>query len=70
MYQRAENLIRRLSLGRKAKYNFKMLNRVNYENDLIALGIDDIEEQQDILNQLYVYATVINEMYNNQLLSV
>ena len=47
-----------------------MLNRVNYENDLIALGIDDIEEQQDILNQLYVYATVINEMYNNQLLSV
>jgi len=41
-----------------------MLNREKYENEFIALGITDIDKQQEILNQLYIYVTIVNDMYN------
>ena len=43
-----------------------MLSIKDYENELIALGITDKEQQQTVLNQLYEYVVIINEVYNNK----
>ena len=67
MYQRAENLIRRLSLGRKAKYDSKMLNQTKYENYLIKLGIENQEDRNEIIQSLYnLVLIVINSISNEE----